>query len=223
MITNSTQPTQSALLTSVPAQNTSVVSDPAISSDFETFLKMLTAQARYQDPLEPIDSTEFASQLAQFSMVEQQVKTNENLGSLLAQLGSQNAASLSAWVGAEVRVETSVSFEGEPVMISPSPVASADKAYLLVTGEAGAVVQRLQIPVSEAPFIWNGTDSDGVGLENGDYSFSVESYAKGESLGTSPAQVYLGVVEAQIEADEVVLLLKGGQRVPAQSVSALRE
>lgn len=48
-----------------------------LSSDFEVFLQMLTAQAEYQDPLEPIDSSEYAAQLAQFSMVEQQVMTND--------------------------------------------------------------------------------------------------------------------------------------------------
>ena len=52
---------------------TSPSSTSALTSDFETFLKMLTTQARYQDPLEPLDSQEYASQLAQFSMVEQQV------------------------------------------------------------------------------------------------------------------------------------------------------
>ena len=55
----------------------------ALTSDFDTFLKMLTAQAKYQDPLEPLDSTEYAAQLAQFSMVEQQVQTNEQLLSLI--------------------------------------------------------------------------------------------------------------------------------------------
>lgn len=60
-----------------------------LASDFETFLKMLTAQARYQDPLEPIDLTEYASQLAQFSMVEQQVKTNDMLSALSGQFGHQ--------------------------------------------------------------------------------------------------------------------------------------
>jgi len=58
-----------------------------IASDFETFLKMLTAQARYQDPLEPIDSTEYSAQLAQFSMVEQQVQGNDLLTAMQAQLG----------------------------------------------------------------------------------------------------------------------------------------
>ena len=53
-----------------------------LSSDFETFIRMLTAQARYQDPLEPLDSSQYATQLAQFSMVEQQVLANDRLAAL---------------------------------------------------------------------------------------------------------------------------------------------
>ena len=56
-----------------------------ITSDFTTFLKMLTTQMQNQDPLNPIDSTDYAAQLATFSGVEQQVRTN----SLLADLGTQ--------------------------------------------------------------------------------------------------------------------------------------
>jgi flagellar basal-body rod modification protein FlgD len=54
----------------------------AISSDFNTFLRMLTVQMQNQDPLDPIDSADFAVQLATFSGVEQQVRTNELLGQL---------------------------------------------------------------------------------------------------------------------------------------------
>ena len=58
-----------------------------IDSDFETFLIMLTTQMKIQDPLNPIDSSDFAVQLATFSSVEQQVKTNDLLASLGQQLG----------------------------------------------------------------------------------------------------------------------------------------
>ncbi|MEM9127629.1 MAG: flagellar hook capping FlgD N-terminal domain-containing protein, partial [Pseudomonadota bacterium] len=69
------------------AQPTSTPQANALTSDFETFLLMLTAQARNQDPLEPLDSSQYASQLAQFSMVEQQVQTNDLLSSLSNALG----------------------------------------------------------------------------------------------------------------------------------------
>lgn len=51
----------------------------SLSSDFEVFLQMLTAQMKYQDPLNPVDSTDYATQLATFSGVEQAVLTNDLL------------------------------------------------------------------------------------------------------------------------------------------------
>lgn len=194
-----------------------------ISSDFDTFLKMLTAQARYQDPLEPIDSTEYAAQLAQFSMVEQQVKTNESLEALVAQLGSQNAASLSAWVGKEVRAETEAVFEGVPITVSPSPASDAEKSYLVVTNKAGTTIDRQLLSDQPENFVWSGRDKDGVPFANGVYRFAVESHKAGEVLSVDPVEIYATVTEAQIHAGEVRLVLHGGQSVSAESVSALRD
>ena len=113
-----------------------------LTSDFETFLKMLTAQARYQDPLEPIDSTEYAAQLAQFSMVEQQVQTNDTLTALFAQMDSSNMASLAGWVGMEIRADTPVYFDGQPIAVSPGVAPTADAAYLVVTDTDGREVHE---------------------------------------------------------------------------------
>ena len=57
---------------------------PAATADFDAFLTLLTAQVRHQDPLAPIDSTQFVEQLATFSSLEQQVTTNEHLESIAA-------------------------------------------------------------------------------------------------------------------------------------------
>lgn len=76
----------------------------AINSDFETFLIMLTTQMQNQDPLNPIDSSDFAVQLATFSSVEQQVKTNDLLTSLGQQFELMGLSQLAGWVGMEARV-----------------------------------------------------------------------------------------------------------------------
>lgn len=86
---------QAAAALALPSSENSSV----LSSDFETFIKMLTTQAKYQDPLEPIDSSEYAAQLAQFSMVEQQVQSNELLAHLTEQLGGSNMAGMANWIG----------------------------------------------------------------------------------------------------------------------------
>ena len=193
-----------------------------LTSDFETFLKMLTAQARYQDPLEPIDSTEYAAQLAQFSMVEQQVQTNNTLSALFNQMGASNMASLAGWVGMEARADTPMYFDGQPITISPSPARTADQAFLVVTDDAGKQVQRIQIPVSSDPVQWAGVADSGTPFDDGLYEFSVESLSNGKKIESGVTQVYGRIAEAQIKDNAVVLILQGGQAIAASSVTALR-
>lgn len=90
-------PAQSAFAANAAPAPASTV----LNSDFETFLKMLTVQMQNQDPLNPMDSSEYAMQLATFSGLEQQVLTNELLNSLIY-LGSQTGVSgLADWIGLE--------------------------------------------------------------------------------------------------------------------------
>ena len=84
-----------AIPTSVP----SAAQTSAITSDFETFLRMLTVQMQNQDPLNPVDSNDYATQLATFSGVEQAVLTNDLLTTLTTQLNSSGLADMAAWVG----------------------------------------------------------------------------------------------------------------------------
>ena len=65
-------------------------SGTALDADFTMFLKLLTTQLKNQDPLNPTDSSQFAVQLATFSGVEQQTKTNTLLSSIESQLGQSS-------------------------------------------------------------------------------------------------------------------------------------
>ncbi|AFO89371.1 MULTISPECIES: flagellar hook capping FlgD N-terminal domain-containing protein [Phaeobacter] len=195
-----------------------------IASDFETFLKMLTAQARYQDPLEPIDSTEYSAQLAQFSMVEQQVQGNEVLEGIQAQLGLANMAAMSGWVGMETRSAAPAYFDGtNPVTVSPNPAQIADTVHLVVKDDTGKEVQRISLPVSAEPYQWQGIDDDGYAFDPGSYSFTLESQKNGEVVLSDTAETYTRVKETQMRGNEVALILEGGSAILASSVTALRE
>lgn len=209
--------------TTTSAPQSSATQSTGLSSDFETFLKMLTAQARYQDPLEPIDSTEYAAQLAQFSMVEQQVKTNDTLTSLISSLGGNQFSAMSNWVGMDARAAMPAYFEGNPVTLYPNPAAVSDKVELVISDSAGKEVQRISLPVSADPYTWDGTDDAGSTLPNGTYSFQIESQKDGEVILSDPAQVYANVQEAQLQNGEVVLIMEGGQAILASSVTSLRD
>jgi len=194
----------------------------ALSSDFETFLKMLTAQAKYQDPLEPIESSEYAAQLAQFSMVEQQVQTNDVLAALFSKTGETNMALLAGLVGMEARALAPAYFDGTPITVQPNPAAISDQVFLVVYDEDGTEVQRESVPLSAEPIEWAGVDSEGEALPTGAYSFIIESVKDGEVILSEHAEVYGRVAEAQVQNGEVILILEGGVAVLSSSVTALR-
>ncbi len=193
-----------------------------LTSDFETFLKMLTAQARYQDPLEPLDSAQYASQLAQFSMVEQQVQTNEFLAGLAGALDGANLNDLADWIGMDVRTNAPVQFNGTPVTLFPQTDGKADKANLVIRDSDGTVVDRVTMPVSATSFVWDGADGSGGIVPTGLYSLSVESFYQGELLSETAAATYGRVTEAQILEGKVTLTLDGGQVVSTEEVSGIR-
>ena len=184
---------------------------------------MLTAQARYQDPLEPIDSTEYAAQLAQFSMVEQQVLSNDLLSALAAQTGNGNMGQLATWIGMEALTTTPAYFDGAPIEIVPNPAAVADEAFLIVRDQDGNEVQRAPIPVSADPLTWAGVSDDGQPFGPGQYSFEVESRANGEVILSQSAQTYARITEARTQNGQSVVILQGGTAILAGDVTGLRD
>ena len=58
-----------------------------LASNLDNFLTILTTQLQYQDPLSPMDTHEFTTQLVMFTGVEQQLQTNQNLEKLIALQG----------------------------------------------------------------------------------------------------------------------------------------
>jgi flagellar basal-body rod modification protein FlgD len=194
-----------------------------LGSDFETFLKLLTAQIRNQDPLSPMQSTEFAAQLATFASVEQQVRANEQLAGLSTQLGVSTMAQLADWIGMEARVLAPVQFTGAPVSLAPNPPVLADKVQLVVRDAQEREVQRLDLPLTGGPIDWAGTDALGDPLPNGRYRFEMESFVRGERLALQPVEHYATVREARGNgAGGIELVFDGGITVAASNASALR-
>ncbi len=194
-----------------------------ISSDFETFLTMLTVQMQNQDPLNPIKSEDFAVQLATFSGVEQQVRTNDLIEALGAQMAVTGMSQIAGWVGMEARAAVPAHFDGTPITVVPQPEVTADQAVLVVRNANGIEVQRQPIPASGGPMDWTGLLDGGIALPNGPYDFSVESYANGALSSTRPVEVYTRITEARIDGGETVLVTEAGGEVAATSVTGLRE
>lgn len=208
-------------LTSTTSTSTTATST-ATSSDFDTFLQMLTVQLKNQDPLNPMESNDFAVQLATFSGVEQQVRTNELLAELKDQFSILSMSQLSGWVGRDALTESDVWYDGSAITLLPEGDPLADNLVLVVTDSNGDVVSRETVPVDSTEYTWLGADATGEPLAEGLYSLSLESRIGTEVISTDPIESYAEIIEARLDGDEITLVLKGGIEIAASDVKSLR-
>lgn len=194
-----------------------------INSDFQTFLLMLTTQMQNQDPLNPIESSDYAVQLATFSGVEQQVRTNALIESMSAQMGLSGMAQMASWVGMEARVAAPVMFDGAPLTLYPDPASGADRAVLVVLNADGQEVTSAEVPVSSDPVTWAGTDANGAPLPSGVYTFRLENYSEGKLVETTAVETYGRIEEVRNGTGGVVLVMEGGGSVAPSDIKAIRE
>ena len=215
-----TQPTQQTASAPVPALTSASVQT---SSDFEVFLKMLTAQMQYQDPLNPIDSTDYATQLATFSGVEQAVLTNDLLKSLTTQMNTGGLVDMAALVGKDVRSSAPAYFDGQPLRLMPTQSVAADTAELVVRNEAGEEVQRRAIAPGTETLEWAGVGPSGTPFPPGVYQFEVVANSNGDVIAQTPVETYSTVNEVRLNNGQTTLILSGGVSVASDQVTALRD
>lgn len=193
-----------------------------MAGDFETFLKLLTTQMKNQDPLKPLESTEFVAQLASFSAVEQQIRSNDRLDSILDALGGGTASGLASWIGREVRAPAAADFTGDPVEVGVEPAEGATRGVLTVYNDFGTKVATRAINGTPETVTWDGKDDLGNPLADGKYSFSYESFANDTSLGKSRGAVFTTVSEVRMVDGSAMLVLADGSTIGAGDVSGIR-
>jgi flagellar basal-body rod modification protein FlgD len=193
------------------------------NSDYDTFLLMLTTQMKNQDPSEPMDSADFAVDLATFSAVEQQVTTNELLQEMMTALSSSGLGDLATWVGMEALSDSPAYFDGTPVTVYPETESGAITTTLQVKNDAGAVVDTVEFSKTEESLTWVGVTDAGDPMPSGNYTFEVQNFDKdGELLGTSTVQSYSEVVEARMADGASLLVLRGGATIVSTDAAGVR-
>lgn len=205
-----------------PAVATAPAGPSATAANFDTFLKMLTTQLRNQDPLNPMEGSDFAVQLATFSGVEQQAQTNKLLMQMAAQMGG-GLGQVASWIGKEVRTTEPVWFGDAPLTLDIAPDSRADSVVLVARSATGAEIAREEIGPGAGQIDWYGRDALGGKLPDGRYAFTVESRRAGEVIAEAPAGAYARVIEAETGPGGIELILAGGGSVPAAEVEALRD
>lgn len=198
--------------------------DKGTNADFNTFLKMLTAQLKNQDPLNPMEGTEFAVQLATFSGVEQQAQTNKLLAEMVS--GTGGATGLiqsSGLIGKQARTTQPVWFGDNALTLDIQPDTRADDVTLVTLSTSGREISRESIGPGAGQIEWYGRDAMGDKLPDGQYAFRIESLRAGEVIADSEAGAYARIIEAEVGTDGIELIFEGGGSALASDIAALRE
>ena len=166
-ITDTTATT--AATTSTATSNSSKSSSAVESSDFKSFLSLLTAQLKNQDPLAPLEATQFVEQLASFSSVEQQIETNSLLEELLSSSKSTGLDSATSWIGKEVEASaSSVNYAGESLDFAIPSSTDGTATRVVVRNSSNDIVYSENIAAGQSSFSWDGEMSSGDAAPAGD-------------------------------------------------------
>ncbi len=195
----------------------------------DDFLKMLTAQMRYQNPLEPMKDQEFIGQMTQFSSLEQLQNLNETMSTssqwnmLLSQtINNTMATSL---IGKTVTADASVTAVNSE-NASPINFRSAGFALsgvLSVYDAEGKIVRTItlsQLQAGEHSISWNGKDNNGNALPAGNYGYSVD-LRDPQGNAVSAAGFNKGLVTGVDYIDGQAYLLIAGGMIPLASVRSV--
>jgi len=198
-----------------------------LASNFETFLSLLTAQLKNQDPLSPVDSNQFTAQLTQMAGVEQQLLTNELLKSMLAAQGGGGLTDAAAFIGRDATAAwPATRFQDGEATWSYELAGNADSVELQVLNGAGQVVWQGEAPESTTgvhDFTWDGETTTGGNAQDGEV-YTLKVVAKDAAGGAVDAQVLTrGRITGVEMYDGEIFLTVGASVLPLSSVIALEE
>ena len=198
-----------------------------LASNFETFLSLLTAQLKNQDPLSPVDSNQFTAQLTQMAGVEQQLLTNELLKGMLAAQGGGGLGEAADFIGKDATAAwPATRFQDGQASWSYELAGNAASATLQVVNGAGQVVWEGEAPSKTTgvhDFSWDGETTTGGDAQDGEV-YTLKVLAKDSAGGALDAQVLTrGRVSGVEMYDGEIFLTVGASVLPMSSVIALEE
>ncbi|MBM4358929.1 MAG: flagellar hook assembly protein FlgD [Deltaproteobacteria bacterium] len=196
------------------------------SVDKDAFLKLLVAQLKAQDPLSPMEGTQFVQQLATFSQVEQAISQTKHLEMLSLQLSGLQSNEAVGLIGKEVTVKgKTIAFDGtNPTGFSTQLNGDAAATKVTIVDAAGAPVRTLELgPQAQGPVPvpWDGRNDAGKLVPPGSYSVQVEATdAAGEPV-VSSNEVKGRVVGVSFDKGYPEVILDSGARAPISDLVAV--
>jgi flagellar basal-body rod modification protein FlgD len=205
------------------SSSSSVVDRTTIANNFDTFLQLLTTQLKNQNPLDPLDTNQFTQQLVEFSGVEQQLKTNDFLSSLVQANANTTNSNAVNYIGKTV---TASGVRSELVNNQAQwnfSVSDQSMVTVNIKDANGNTVYTEQgnMQAGSGTFTWDGKDNDGNSQPAGTYSISMQAVTpEGKSINVS-TETTGTVTGVDFTGTEPVLLV-GNTRLNLSGVTSVR-
>ena len=214
-------------LESIPSKAAAVADPKQKSMGKNDFLKMLVAQLQSQDPLNPMDSTGFTAQLAQFSSLEQLQNIDASLSALKsAQKVSTNAKAVD-FIGREITAvgDHFLLESGRDPVLAYRLDQEADSVYMKIYDADGNFVADLELgaePAGNHTATWDGRDLQGRRMPAGKYSFQVMAVDR-EGSAVASHTFTSGKVSGVDFKDGKAYLLVDGRQIGLGEIVRVKE
>jgi flagellar basal-body rod modification protein FlgD len=177
--------------TTLPA--TSTINNDASSLGINDFLTLMSTQLQNQDPFQPLDSTAFVSQLAQFGQVSGIQNMQATLQTLSDSMRASQTISGAALVGRSVLAtsDTGNLIAGGTLSGAVTVPSGASSVQLVIKDASGATVRQIAVPADagQEGFTWDGLTDSGAQAPTGTYTLAVNAIVAGTSQALAPSVV----------------------------------
>ena len=198
-------------------------SSQGIADNFQTFLTLLTTQLQNQNPLDPLDTNQFTQQLVQFAGVEQQLKTNDQLGSLISMQQTTQATQALAFVGKTAVVNGSTTNLASGKASWDLSIPKDCTMTATITNSVGQTVfsgtYNAKAGDNQA-YNWNGQGSDGTQWPDGKYKLTVTAKDSSGNPVAVSTQIE-GTVSSVDLTQQPPLLSIGGQTYTVSQIQRI--
>lgn len=197
----------------------------ALQDDLNRFLNLLVTQLKNQDPLDPMDSNEFTSQLVQFASVEQQIYQNSNLEKLVTAQETSQISSMVNFIDKTIEVDTErFPLENSQAEFTYTMPGGAKSASIIIRSPAGLTVyeQDANLDQGQHTFEWDGRNSAGQTVPDGEYSAIITGLSNQNEL-LKISQTSFGRVTGIGIDKGVTSLFMGDIEVPQTNVLSVKE
>ena len=163
------------LPTSSSGSSLSSTTGATLAGNFQTFLQLLTTQLQNQNPLDPLDTNQFTQQLVQFAGVEQQLKTNDQLNSLISLQQTAQSTQALGFVGKTAVVDGSTAKLSNSSAVWDLNVPKDSTVKISITNSTEQTVYTNSYNVTAGnnqTFGWDGKGTDGTQWPDGKYTLT---------------------------------------------------